>query len=389
MFAACFAIEDKRTVEVLEKQDTAGNKLILTGHGRCNILNLKTAQELKSCYHGKGNFLYPALAGFPPSNAYVFIEEVLGIKLTEEDNGRIFPVSGKARDVRDTLVKFIGEENIRYGFAAVSLSRDEDSGIWTVRAEDGREGYYRNVILAAGGKSFPKTGSDGDSYRIAKDLGHDIVEPVAALAPVRIKGRDRTGIPAGLTVKGCVAAILEGDKVISRTEGDVLFTHEGLSGPAIMELARGVKEGTKIKVDFAPNLTDRELTEAMDLSPTKRFINVLSCYVPASLAESAVLKAGAEADITCAKTSREIRRRALGMIREFTAEAGSSPDIETAYVTAGGVNVSEVNRKTMESKICPGLFILGDALDCDGISGGYNLTACIAEAKLACGSLRI
>lgn len=388
MFAACFACEKGMSFELLEKMSSCGNKLLLTGHGRCNILNLKAAPELKSCYHGKGNFLYPALASFPPSEAFAFIENVLVLKLTEEDNNRIFPVSGKARDVRDALVSFIGEDNIRYNFRAVSLSQD-GSGIWTVTSEDGREGRYKNIILATGGMSFPKTGSSGDSYKLAQSLGYEIVPPKAALAPVRISGRDDLDIPAGLTVKGCIAKITEGDKVLSQTEGDVLFTHDGLSGPAVMELARGVKRGTVITLDMAPDLSDKVLTESMDQSPTRKFVNVLSSFIPGSLAEYAAGCSGASSDITCAKTTKDVRRKALSAVKTFTVTASQDPDIGTAYVTAGGIDVSGFDRKTMGSKTHKGLYVIGEALDIDGISGGYNLTACIAGARLAVGSIGI
>lgn len=388
LFAACFAKEKGLTFEVLEKTGSCGNKLLLTGGGRCNILNLKDPQELKNCYHGKGNFLYPALAHFPPEKAYVFISKILGVDLMEEENNRIFPATGKSSRILDALISYAGSSNIRCRTQVTKLERDEDSGIWKLETDFGEVLCYKNIILAAGGMSYPKTGSSGESYKLARSLGHKIVPPVAALAPVKIKSRDEIGVPAGLTVKSCVAKIKDGDKTVRKTEGDLLFTHDGLSGPAVMELARDVREGTVISVDLAPAVEDAQLTGDMAASPSKRFINIILSYVPQSLAEYIVTASGGTLDLKASDVTKDIRRKTLGMIREFTVESASDPDIRTAYVTAGGVDVSGIDRKTMESKICPGLYFAGEFLDFDGISGGYNLTACISQAKLAVDSVR-
>jgi len=389
LFAACFAKERGLSFEVLEKTGSCGSKLLLTGGGRCNILNLKTPMELKSCYHGKDNFIYPALAHYPPQKAYAFIEKVLGVDLIEEENNRIFPASGKSRQILDALLGYTGSENIRSKTSVTKLLREEESGIWQVTADTGDVFCYRNIILAAGGMSYPKTGSSGESYKLAKDLGHKIVPPVAALAPVKIRARDEIGVPAGLTVKSCIVKILDGDKTLRKTEGDVLFTHEGLSGPAVMELARDIREGVKISIDLAPVLEDKHLTRDIAASPARRFTNILSSYIPQSLADHIVTASGASQYINASEVTKDIRRKALRMIRGFTVEALSDPDIRTAYVTAGGVDISSVDRKTMGSKICPGLYFAGEFLDFDGISGGYNLTACIAQARLAVDSVRI
>lgn len=386
LFAACFAKKKGLSFLVLEKTDSVGKKLLLTGGGRCNILNLKSAVELKNCYHDKGNFLYPALSKFPPSEAYSFIENELGVKLTEEENNRIFPRSSKARDIVDSLTGYIGKDNIRLLFEANEVTRDED-GIWELRSKVGDTLRFKNLLLAAGGMSYPQTGSSGDSYKIAESLGHSIVPTRAALAAIKISGRDKITIPAGLTVKDCRARITEGDKTIRETTGDVLFTHEGLSGPAIMELSRDIRKGTVLKIDMAPDLTDRILTDKIGESPAKKLTNVLGAFVPGAAAEFAVLSTGADPDITCAKTTKEIRKTALKNIKELTVTAKEDPAIKTAYVTAGGVTTDEVDRKTMGSRICKGLFLAGEALDCDGISGGYNLTMCIAEARLITDSI--
>ena len=388
LFAACFAKKRGLSFSVLEKTDSPGKKLLLTGGGRCNILNLKSAVELKNCYHDKGNFLYPALSKFPPSEAYLFIEKELGLKLTEEENNRIFPASGKAHDVVDALTSYIGKENIKTLFEADEVKRDTE-GIWEVRSKGGDLIRCRNLILAAGGMSYPQTGSTGDSYRIAESLGHSIIPTRAALAAVKISDREKIVIPAGLTVKDCRARIVQGDKTIRETEGDVLFTHEGLSGPAIMELSRDVKKDTVIVVDMAPDLTDKILTDKIGESPQKKLTNVLAAFVAGAVADNAVIASGADPDITCAKTTKEIRKSALKAVKEMTVRIASDPAIKTAYVTAGGVDTGKIDRKTMESKIYEGLYLAGEALDCDGISGGYNLTMCIAQARLITDSIII
>jgi predicted Rossmann fold flavoprotein len=388
LFAACFAKRRDISFLVLEKTSSCGNKLLLTGGGRCNILNLKSAAELKSCYHGKGNFLYPALAGFPPSEAYVFLEKELGLKLAEEENNRIFPASFRSRDVVDALTRDIGQDNIRLNFEVSSAELRPD-GIWEVKSSAGDSLRFRNILLAAGGMSYPNTGSTGDSYRIASAAGHSLTETRAALAPVKTEERSRISVPAGLTLKDCRLKLVDGDKVIRETTGDMLFTHDGLSGPAVMELARDIKKGQVLKADLAPGLTDRILLDQMDGHPAKRFVNVLAQYIPLSFAEYALAASEADPGICCQAVNKTLRKAVLAVLKDFKITAAADPDIRTAYVTAGGVDTDEVVRKTMESKIAKGLFLAGEVLDCDGISGGYNLTACIAQAKLAVDSLRI
>ena len=386
LFAACFAKKRGFSFCVMEKTDSPGKKLLLTGGGRCNILSLKSPVELKNCYHGKGNFLYPALSNFPPSEAYSFIENELGLKLAEEENNRIFPASSKARDVVDALTGYIGRENIRTLFEADKISRDEE-GIWEIRSKAGELLRAKNLILAAGGSSYPQTGSAGDSYRIAEKTGHSIIPVRAALAAIKISDRDKITIAAGLTVKGCRVRITEGDKTIRETEGDILFTHEGLSGPAVMELARDLKKGSVIRIDMAQDLDDKILTGLIGDNPRKKLVNLIASFVPAQVAEYAVNISGDDPDVTCAKTTKEIRRSVLNAVKDMTVRVLSDPDIRTAYVTAGGVDTGQVDRKTLGSKINKGLYLAGEVLDCDGISGGYNLTMCIAEAKLITDSL--
>ena len=388
LFAACFAKKRGISFKLFEKTLSFGNKLLLTGGGRCNILNLKIPGELKSCYHDKGNFIYPSLAGFSASDAYVFIEKELGVKLTEEENNRIFPASFKSRDILDALISYIGEENMISGFDVSSIDCLSD-GTLEIKTRSGERVTCRNVLLAAGGMSYPQTGSAGDSYRMAVSLGHSLTETRAALAPVKIEDRGKIKVPAGLTIKDVAARIFEGCKIMRETRGDLLFTHEGLSGPAVMELARDLKKGSVIRIDLAPGLTDEILRSAMEEHPSKKFVNVLSGFIPLSLAEYIVSIPGADPGMSCAKVTKDIRKECLALIKEFKVTLASGPDIKIAYVTAGGVDTAEVNRKTMESRLVKGLFFAGEVLDCDGISGGYNLTACIAQAKLAVDSLRI
>ena len=393
LFAACllkkFSGGEMLNVILLEKNEIPGKKLILTGHGRCNITNLKPASELKKGYHEADNFIYPALKEFGPEDTISFIENDIGLKTKEEDNNRIFPVCDSAARVRDSLVSYIADSTKTICNSKVLDIRKESS----FEVSTANEKYnFDYVILSCGGSSFPQTGSTGDSYRLAGKTGHTVITPRAALAPVKADDESLTFIKnlSGVSVISKVSLFCNGKKTAA-TEGEILFADFGLTGPAVMEISREIPRDISdcnpyFELDLVPSSTDeqfdQEFQKLIGEHPDTKISTLLTRYVPASVAGEIAAKAGVS-DLYAQGFTKDNRRKTVNEIKHLKVGIIREPSIDKAYVTRGGVSLKEVDRKTMQSRLVPGLYILGEALDIDGISGGYNLQACMSEAFLA------
>ena len=383
LFAGCFLKMNGADPVILERNPECGLKLLITGHGRCNITNLKEPRELKHGYHEASNFVYPAINSFPPSSCVRFIEDEVGIKLKTEENDRVFPVSDKASDIRDGLVRYIGKDRMITGFKCVSIRKDD--GLFEIVSEDGSMVKAKYVILACGGMSYPHTGSDGAGFKLASALGHSIVKPAAALATVNTSP-EFCGPLAGVTVPGVTLTLYDRGTRKALSEGDLLFTHKGISGPSVMELSREIParpDDTYILADFAKDITDRDLTELIDARPKALFATALASLVPRRLAESLL----DDPQIKCSGITSAERKKILGRLKGFRFDIEEAPDINSSYCTRGGVELSELDRKSFGSKIVPGLYVIGENTDVDGISGGYNLAFAAASAHLAVKSI--
>lgn len=393
LFAACllkkFSGDETYDVTLLEKNEIPGKKLILTGHGRCNITNRKPVSELKNGYHEADNFIYPALKEFGPEDTISFIENDIGLKTKEEDNNRIFPVCDSAARVRDALVSYIAG-SVKTICNAKVLDIRKDSSFEVSTADEKYSFDY--VILSCGGSSFPQTGSTGDSYRLAGKTGHTVITPRAALAPVKADEEPLAFIRnlSGVSVTAGVSLYCNEKKTASM-EGEILFAEFGLTGPAIMEISREIPRDVSdcnpyFVLDLIPSLTDEQFDQEFqkligEHSDTK-ITTLLARYVPASVAGEIASKAGVT-DLYAQGFTKDNRRKTIKEIKHLKVGIAREPSIDKAYVTRGGVSLKEVDRKTMQSRLVQGLYILGEALDIDGISGGYNLQACMSEAYLA------
>ena len=393
LFAACqlkrLSGGNDIDVTLIEKNPVPGKKLILTGHGRCNITNRKEINKLKEGYHDADKFLYPALKEFGPEDTVRLFESEIGLKVKEEDNNRIFPVCDSAVTVRDKLVSFIsGTTGI---VCDANVKGIRKTSCFEVETSKGTFSFD-NVILSCGGSSFPKTGSTGDSYGFAESLGHTVIPVRGALAPLKAVGKDKAFCKnlSGVPVNAGVSLYSEGRKTASK-EGEILFAEFGLTGPAVMEISREVPKDINgkdvyIELDLVPSMSDEEFDKVLlDLigqhSDTK-ITTLLSRFVPQSVASEITARAGAEG-LYAQGFTKENRKNVCREIKHLKIALAEAADLNIAYVTRGGVPLKEVDRKTMESKIVPGLYIIGEALDIDGISGGYNLQACMSEAYLA------
>ena len=384
LFAGCFLKKAGAGFVILERNEECGKKLLITGHGRCNITNNKEPRILSSGYHEASRFVYPALRRFTPEDCMDFITGELGLKLKTEENDRVFPVSDKASDVRDRMVSYIGRDNILTGFCCASVTADENG--FTVTSEDGRKVTAGNLILAAGGKSYPMTGSDGSGFALASSMGHTIVAPRPALAMIPSDDEIVTRL-SGVTVRDVVLSLFVNGKKTASTSGDLLFTHKGLSGPAAMELAREIPHridgDVHICADFARDVTDQFLLTKMAEHSRSLFVNVTSDFVPRSLAEMICTDTTSK----CSDVSASVRKDVLRKLREYRFEITKVPDMASAYCTRGGVDLSEIDRKTYGSRIVPNLYIVGENTDVDGISGGYNLAFAAGSSYLAVSSI--
>lgn len=399
LFTACrFKVLAKETgkdvrVALIDRNPIPGKKLILTGHGRCNITNRKDASELKKGFHEAGNFIYPALKEFGPEDMIRFVENDLGLKTIEEENNRIFPVCGSAVRVRDSIVSYISDSaEILASTRVTGISKGKD---FEVRTDRGTYNFDY-VILSCGGSSFRNTGSSGDSYKLASALGHTINPVKGALAPVKAdedsvdfcKALSGVSVNAGIT-------LYQEDRKLASLRGGILFAEFGLTGPAVMEISREVpldaaEKKTYFEIDLVPSMNDEEfsleLLKLIGEHPDTKITTLLSRFVPSSVAGAIANRSGVSGRYAQGFT-KESRKKVCRGMKHLRIGIGSAVEIDKAYVTRGGVPLSEVDRKTMESKLVPGLYIIGEALDIDGISGGYNLQACMSEACLTAKSI--
>ena len=377
------------SVTLIEKNGIPGKKLILTGHGRCNITNLKDASLLKKGFHEAENFIYPALREFGPADTMSFVQNELGLKLKEEENNRIFPVCDSAVRVRDQVLSYIADStSVIKDTKVLDIRRGEDFEVIT----DNGTYNFDFIVLSCGGSSFTRTGSSGDSYKFARKLGHTVVPVRGALAPVKADS-DSVSLCkslAGVSINARVSVFAE-DKKTASFEGELLFADFGLTGPAVMEISREVPadvKGTRayLELDLVPSMNDEAFESGfmklIDEHADTKITTLLSKYVPASVAGEIASLCGVS-DVYAQGFTKENRKKVCRLMKHLKIGIGSAPSIEAAYVTRGGVSLKEVDRKTMGSKVVPGLYVTGEALDIDGISGGYNLQACMSEAYLA------
>lgn len=393
LFAACMLKKlsgnSGLDVTILEKNQVPGKKLTLTGHGRCNITNRKPVSDLKNGYHEADNFIYPALKSFGPDDTVRFFEDDLGLKTKEEDNNRIFPVCDSAVKVRDSLVAYIsGSTRVICGSEVKEISKDS---CFKVIASDG-EYAFDDLILSGGGRSFPQTGSTGDSYRFAESLGHTVIPVRAALAPVKADDNSSrlTAALSGVSVTAGVSVYCNERKTASCT-GEMLFAEFGLTGPAVMELSREIPSDisgmtVRLELDLVPSMNeeqfDLEIQKLIGIHPDSKISTILSGFVPASVAAEVCSAAGVTG-LYAQGFTKDNRKKIVNGMKHLRIGIDEVPSKDRAYVTRGGVSLKEIDRKTFGSRLVPGLYIIGEAADIDGVSGGYNLQACMSEAHLA------
>lgn len=389
MMAALTAADRGARVLLLERNQKVGRKLYITGKGRCNLTNNSTVQEVLENVPRNSRFLTGAMTRFPPADTMKFFES-LGVPLKTERGNRVFPRSDRSADVIDALFLALRRAGVEIAEERAVRILTRGGHVAAVQTEHGKYNC-KAVILATGGLSYPATGSTGDGYAMAEVLGHTIVEPRPSLVPLAAKGED-CGRMQGLSLRNVVVKVKnEKGKTVYRDQGELLFTHFGLSGPLILSASAHMREMGRehytIWIDLKPALDEATLDVRLlrDLAenPNRAFRNVLEGLVPRLMVPVLVDRSGIPAGEKANSVTREQRRRLLELLKGFSVEIAGPRPIEEAIVTSGGVKVSEVDPKTMASKRIEGLYLAGEILDVDAYTGGFNLQIAWATGHAA------
>lgn len=389
MMAALTAADRGARVLLLERNQKVGRKLYITGKGRCNLTNNSTVQEVLENVPRNSRFLTGAMTRFPPADTMKFFE-LLGVPLKTERGNRVFPQSDRSADVIDALFLALRRAGVEIAEERAVRILTRGGHVTAVQTEHGKYNC-KAVILATGGLSYPATGSTGDGYAMAEVLGHTIVEPRPSLVPLAAKGED-CGRMQGLSLRNVVVKVKnEKGKTVYRDQGELLFTHFGLSGPLILSASAHMREMGRehytIWIDLKPALDEATLDVRLlrDLAenPNRAFHNVLEGLVPRLMVPVLVDRSGIPAGEKANSVTREQRRRLLELLKGFSVEIAGPRPIEEAIVTSGGVKVSEVDPKTMASKRIEGLYLAGEILDVDAYTGGFNLQIAWATGHAA------
>lgn len=393
LLAGIAAAQSGAQTVILEKMRRPGKKILITGKGRCNITNNCDLQEIIKNIPGNGRFLNSALRRFTNQDIVQLLEDN-GLPTKVERGGRVFPVSDKAADVVDTLVKIYKNYGGRlFTDCKVKSITAEFGKITGAVTADGQKFAADAVILAAGGSSYPGTGSDGSGVKLAKALGHTIVPLAPSLVPLESDSPYISGLQ-GLSLRNIEGTVYADGKKIGSEFGEMLFTHFGVSGPIILSLskcvaeafARGAQE-VELAIDLKPALDKDKLDARLQRDFTqysrKQMPNGMKDLLPQRLIAPVLDQAFIDEEKFVNQLSRAERRRLVDVLKAFMVPITGTRPIAEAIVTAGGVSLKEIDPKTMESKLIKGLFFAGEVMDIDGYTGGYNLQAAFSTGYAA------
>jgi len=385
MFAAIVAAEQGNRVLLIEKNDRLGKKLLITGKGRCNVTNDCTGDEVLRNVPRNGRFLYSAMDAFPPCKIMEFFEEN-GCPLKVERGNRVFPVSDRSASVLACLKKVLAQRGVTVKQGTVKhILSDNDTVRGVVVGED--EIYASWVILATGGASYPATGSTGDGYKIAKMCGHTIIPAVGSLVP--LESNDDCADMQGLSLRNVgVRLVNEKGKILYKDFGELLFTHFGVSGPTVLCASAHLDSSVcKLVIDLKPAMDEAKLDARIlrDLEQycNRNMENALVDLLPRSMIPVVLKRLSIPADLQANSLKKEQRKALISLLKGFEVSINARRPVAEAIITSGGVKVGEINPKTMESKILPGLFLAGEVIDCDAYTGGFNLQIAWATAYAA------
>lgn len=386
LLAAHAAQADGHAVTVIERNARVARKVMITGKGRCNLTNRCDVDTFLAHVPRNARFLYSALCAFGPEDMMAYAES-LGVPLKTERGRRVFPCSDKAVDIVDALYR--GCKGCRFVFdrRVESLLIDGDR-VTGVRLSDGTELAADAVIVATGGLSYPVTGSTGDGYRLARQAGHRVTATSPSLIPLEIADPCCAELD-GLSLRNVTLTVREKGSVVYEELGEMLFTPFGISGPLTLSASAHISEpgGSTVAIDLKPGLTaeqlDARLLRDFRDSGGKILSNALSGLLPQRLIPVILAAAGLDPTLRVSQLTKEMRAHLLHTLKEWTLPVSGFRPVEEAVVTRGGVDVREIDPKTMASRLCRGLFFAGEVMDLDAYTGGYNLQIAFSTGMAA------
>ncbi len=389
LMAACRASELGAKVVVLEKNKQTGIKLLTTGGGRCNITNfIENYKDLANCYGKNGRFLLSAYSKFGVTELLNFFKE-RGIDTKLEKNNQIFPVSDKARDVLNSLTNFIiknkGEIKTEANVKKIVIKNKK---IEKIILNNGEEMSAKNYIIATGGRSYPLTGSTGDAYAWLKNFGHKITKLQPGLAPISLKDFFVKDLE-GLSLSGVKLNLIEDNNKLITISGDIIFTANGISGPAALNLSSHIKAGSNslVEIDFFPEQSelelDKNLQNLFSSKGQKDFKNILSELLKPKLSPVIIKLGNFDETKKANSITKDERKALLKLLKHFSLNILKVASYDKAMITVGGLDIKEVDPKTMQSKIISNLYLAGELLDLNGPTGGYNLQMCWSTGYVA------
>lgn len=391
LMAAAESAKSGNEAVIIEKNLKCARKVMITGKGRCNVTNACfELDELISNVPRNPRFLYSAFSAFMPYDTMAFFEE-LGVPLKTERGNRVFPVSDKACDIVDALVKNAKNCGVKTFHGTVQRFEISDNRITAVVLDNGEKIECDSVAVCTGGKSYPATGSTGDGYRLAKSVGHTVTDIYPALVPIVCSNNFIPSLQ-GLSLKNISIKLIKNGKTVYTDFGEMLFTHFGVSGPVILSASSHMDgkdcSGYTISIDLKPALDftqlDKRIQRDFSEMHNKDFINSLSKLLPKKIIPVIVSLSGIPASKKVNEITRQERHNLVNLIKNFEITVSSLFDIDAAVITRGGVSVKEIDPKTMKSKIIDNLSFAGEVIDVDAYTGGFNLQIAFSTGVL-CG----
>ena len=390
LMASIFAARNGASVGVIERNTAVGRKLLRTGRGRCNITHDGSVNQFVQAYDFCGRFLKHSLYGFSPADTIEFFAK-LGVKSKIEKDGQVFPVSDNAATVKNALLQDAQRLGVKfiYGRRVESIVKDESG--FTITAEPDTIKSV-SVIIATGGKSWSALGSTGDGYKLAEKFGHTIIKPVPALTGLSADG-DWSGRLQGVAIPEVkVSSKIGGKKIVST--GPMMFTDKGIGGPAVFEFTRfaaeglaDIKDSIDVCLDLYPALSNDDFRKRFQdmtaANPKKKVLSYLSDFLPARLAEILFARIDIPEKTPFGQLAKKKRQRLIEIIKHLQIPITSTTGFKQATITRGGVDTKEIDPKTMQSKIIPGLYFAGEVINADGPCGGYNLQIAWSTGALA------
>ena len=385
MYAAITAGQRGKKVLLLERNDRLGKKLLITGKGRCNVTNDCEADEILKNVPRNGRFLFSAMAACPPDRVKRFFEDA-GCALKTERGNRVFPVTDRSVSVLEALQRQLRLTGVVVKTARVTDVLIADGAVSGVAC--GKDLYHaRKVILATGGLSYPTTGSTGDGYEMARRLGHTVTATEGSLVPLEA-GSDCTEMQ-GLSLRNVAVKLVNGkNKVLFSDFGELLFTHFGVSGPTVLSASAHLKgEGCRLVIDLKPALDEGKLNERilrdLQMYKNRSMENALTDLLPRSMIPVVLKRLDIDPALQANSLNKHQRRALVELLKGFSVDILGKRPVAEAIITSGGIKVGEIDPKTMESKLVPGLYFAGEVIDCDAYTGGFNLQIAWATAYAA------